>query len=298
MPFKVLDKDAWKKGVSRTLIVGPPNSLKTSSIATWPRDTHWISYPGEKGHSSIPADEPGIHAYVWEADDLAKFSPSAVITEIEKLTIEILTLKHGPIVTFAGDGLHKLYEFYFLQELAALKQVFGGSSEFSGATDEELEEKLSGKAYGRAHSSFKHYLDIIGFSSVQHAVFTIWDGEEKDNPDNKRGGSSHVFPDLPGKMARRIMGEFPIVLAAKVSLPDPQGRVNGTWQTRPGGKIWGAGIKVPPEVAKRIPAEVPQNWPALYNLIVNEPVVQPKPTAPGPMPGPNPMHPPKPVIKS
>src|SRR5229473_2064730 len=228
MPFKQLDKDTWKKGVSRTLIVGPPNSFKTTSISTWPRDIHWISYPGEKGHSSIPAGDPGVHAYVWEADDLTKFSPSSVVTEIEKLTIEILTLKHGPITTFAGDGLHKLYEFYLLQELAALKQVFGGSPEFAGATDEELEEKLSGKAYGRAHSSFKHYLDIVGFSGVEHAVFTIWDGEEKDNPDNKRGGPSHVFPDLPGKMARRIMGEFPIVLASKITLPDPQGRSVGT----------------------------------------------------------------------
>lgn len=271
MPFIELDKDAWKAQASRTLIVGPPNTFKTSSIATWDRPIHWISYPGEKGASSIPAHEEGIKAYVWQEEDYKQFSPVQVVKAVEDLTIEILTGARGECTTFAGDGLHKLYEQYFQQELANLKLVFSNSSDpkFQGMTDAELEEALSGKAYGNAHREFIHYLNKVSVSKVKNVVMTIWDGEEKDDA-SKRSGPSHIFPDLPGRMAKRIMGEFSVVLFSEVSLPDPQGKRTGTWQLRPGGKIWGAGVKVPPDIAKRLPEKVPQDWQKLRPLLLGE----------------------------
>lgn len=285
MGFIELDPNAWKAQASRTLIVGPPNTFKTTSIATWPRPIHWVSFPGEKGSSSIPVKEEGIKAYVWQEEDYKKFSPVDIIKAIEAITIEILTGARGECVTFAGDGVHKLYEHFFQQELHNLKLVFGNSSDpkFQGMGDAELEEALTGKAYGAAHREFIHYLNKVSVSKVPNVVMTIWDGAERDDAAATKG-PSHIFPDLPGKMAKRIMGEFAVVLYSEVSLPDPQGNRKGTWQLRPGGKVWGAGVKVPPDIAKKLPEKVEQNWAKLHPLLMGEVAIPVKPTPQLPKP--------------
>jgi hypothetical protein len=207
-----------------------------------------------------------------------------ILKAVEQLTIECLTGARGEIATFAGDGLHKLYEHFFQQELQNLVLVFENSAKYQGMTKEQIEEDLTGKAYGNAHREFVHYLNKVSVSKVPNVVMTIWDGDEKDDPNNRKS-ASHVFPDLPGKMAKRIMGEFSVVLFSEVSLPDPQGKRRGTWQLRPGGKVWGAGVKVPPDIAKRLPEKIEQDWSKLHPLLLGEV----KQVATGPTPTPTPV---------
>jgi len=83
-------------------------------------------------------------------------------------------------------------------------------------------------------------------------------------------------------MAKRIMGEFSVVLYSEVSLPDPKGARRGTWQLRPGGKVWGAGIKVPPDIAKRLPEKAEQDWQKLRPVLLGE-VKPAAPASPGPL---------------
>ncbi|MEK6879083.1 MAG: hypothetical protein AABY22_05715, partial [Nanoarchaeota archaeon] len=53
----------------RVLIVGAPGSMKTTSLLTWPKPLHILSYPGEKGWETIPTNLEGVKAYVWDVDD-------------------------------------------------------------------------------------------------------------------------------------------------------------------------------------------------------------------------------------
>lgn len=253
MPFKELNADSWQQGLRRCLIVGPPNSRKTTSLFTWPRPATVVSYPGEKGYASIPVGDEGIQAFVWEDDVATKTSPSALVKEIESITFQALA-KPG-LVTFAGDGLHKLYTAY-------LNEATNGAY----AAGDDFEPRL----YGRAHEAFLHYLNRVMHSKVQYVVFTVWDGREADNPEAGSKGPTHIFPDLPGKLAKRIMGEFSVVLYAEVTPPVPGQVQKATWQLQPGGKVWGAGVKVPPALAAKLPSRVPQDWKLVEPLLLGK----------------------------
>ena len=276
MPFKPLDKDSWVKSLSRTLISGPPNTRKTTSLLTWPRPIHILVYPNEGGAASIPAEEEGVFAYVFEENELEKSQPGLVVKQVEDLTLDILTGKKGEVATFAGDGLHKFYDFYKEREFKSLV----------ASNPTQSEEKLIGRAYGNAHNEFLHYLGLVKRSSVGNVVFTLWDGKEKDDPDNTSAKApTHIYPDLPGQLAKRVMGEFSVVLYAILT---PEGHSQAKWQIQPTGKVWGAAVKVPPHIAVDLPQEFQQNWAELLPVLkgekkVNRLLAPPKPQMPTPI---------------
>ncbi len=267
--FKPLTPEVWRRKFSRSLIVGPPNSWKTTSLLTWPRPLHVLVYPGEKGASSLPTDAADVHVYTWEHDVTTAPTPGAIVKAIESLTVEILAGKHGPIATFAGDGLHKLYGAFF--DAAA-----------SGVGDPDGKER--GQVFGMAHASFLDYLTTVLASSVPYVAMTVWDGLEKDDPTAKaKDAPKHVWPELPGTLAKRIVGEFGTVLYASPGRETAPGQFSrGTWLTRPFGGVWGAGIKLPLAIAKTIPTTVNQDWVALEALVTKASTSSPLKEAPKP----------------
>jgi len=274
MPFKLLDPNAWVKSLSRTLINGPPNSRKTTSLLTWPKPLFILVYPNEGGAASIPADDPEVTAMVFEEDEVE--TPGTIIAEIEKVTIQALTGGHGDVKTFAGDGIHKLYRCYFEREFRTLTAAYPGSDE----------DKLIGRAYGNAHNEFLNYLGKVKRSGVENIVFTVWDGKEKDDDkDTSTRATSHIYPDLPGQLAKRIMGEFSVVLYAILPPGSDHTRVVPKWQIQPTGAVWGAAIKCPIEIAKDLPQEVEQDWAKLLPILKGE-VKAPRLVAPRGMPSP------------
>jgi len=242
----------WETRARRVLVNGPPNSGKTTSLRTWPKPMIVVSYPGEKGITSVPQGE-GVRAFVWDAPDpAATVNWVGVLAEVSKLTFEALGGKYGPIRTFAGDGLHKLYD-------VCLNVATGGAK----ARGEDFEPKK----YGTAGTLFFGYVEKVLLSTVEYVVLTCWDGLEKDDPDAKdKDTSKHIFPELPGKAAKLVMGEFAVVLYASREGSGPSAQYK--WQTQPLGKVWGCGAKMPLEIAKRLPVTVPQDWSALEKLLI------------------------------
>lgn len=265
-----LDRDNWKKQLSRVLIVGGPNTFKTTSIVeTFPKPIHIISYPGEQGSAVIPIDDPEVHGYVWQEDDPSKISLSKQIADLEKFTFEVLTGGQGPIATFAGDGLHKLASMYWNREYQRLLAVNEDKLASGVITENDLQIRAYGNENYGATREILFYLSRIRYSNVPTVVFTCWEGPEPDGGD--RGSkSSHIFADLPGKLARRTVGEFGVVLYAETSLPDPKGKQTGTWQIRKAGKVWGVGAKIPKHIATKLPEKVPQDWSKLYPFLLGE----------------------------
>ena len=256
MPVRKLTPDTWQKALRRVLIVGPPNSRKTTSFLTWPRPLHVLVAPGEKGHASLPVDREDVHAYVFEHDSTTKISPAALVREFEQTAFEILGGKHGDVTTFAVDGLHKAFDLYLNE--ASDGKLFDG-------------EKVEPRDYGPAGNKFADFLNRVMLSPVPYAIFSCWDGREKDDPDSKgTDAPQHIFPDLPGKAAKRIMGEFSVVLHASVSNPVPGIPQKATWQLIPGGKVWGCGVKIPVEIAAKLPQKVEQDWAKLEPLLLGQ----------------------------
>jgi len=258
MPFKPLDKNSWVKSLSRTLISGPPNSRKTTSLMTWPRPIFILVYPNEGGAASIPVADD-IDAVVYEEDEQS--TPGQVIRDIETMTSEVISGKLGDYKTFAGDGIHKLYRCYFESEYKTLVSLYPNTDE----------DKLIGRAYGNAHNQFLNYIGKVKRSSIDNVAFTVWDGREKDNEDDtRRGATTHIYPDLPGQLAKRIMGEFSVVLYSILPPGSDNKTITPKWQIQPTGKIWGAAVKVPPEIAVDLPLEFEQNWDKLLPVLKGE----------------------------
>ena len=264
MAFRIIDTPSENNVAKRVLISGPPNTLKTTSLLTWPRPLHIIFYPGEKGHETVTDGMEGVKKYVWEFEDPSKTSPASVVREIERLTSDIVIGKHGEVATLAGDGLHKLYGWYYAKCFADLL----ASAETRKGWDGD-DDKLRGRAYGQAHDEFSLYLTKTLATKVPYMAMTVWEGRQKDNPEDlAKNAPTHIFPDLPGQMANRIVGEFSVVLYSEVSpIADLKGQLKGQWQIRPGGKVWGVGVKVSPEIAQSLPAKLPQDFPTLERLL-------------------------------
>src|SRR3990167_4822771 len=158
--------EAQVVSANRALVVGPPNTFKTSSLLTWPRPAHIQVFPGEKGDATIPRGLPDLKAYLWSDNPVTKTPSSQIVTEVETLTWEILGGKHGPVTSFLGDGIHKYYAY-------VLDMVTGGAY-FKG---EEFEPKL----YSRSHEHFRYYIQRIMNSPVPYVGFTCWDGRSRQS---------------------------------------------------------------------------------------------------------------------
>ena len=70
-------------------------------------------------------------------------------------------------------------------------------------------------------------------------------------------------------MAKRIMGEFGVVVYAEVNwaMRMPGKAAPATWQLIPEGKVWGAGIKAPLDVVLNLPVRVEQSYPKLVEAL-------------------------------
>lgn len=252
MAYKQLDSELWLRRFRRALLIGPPNSWKTTSLRTWPKPIAYLAYPGEQGVSSMPLED-GIMSFVPEMDPVEKLSAGAQLREVDQLTADILSGKHGQFQTFAGDGIHKLYDVIYAHAFADL-----GSDE----------EKVGGRAYGVAHKEFRKRLRTLGESPMPYVVMTAWSTMERDDPESKVNRSKHVWPHLPGTMGQDVVGEFGCVLYSKPGKEVAPGKfARGQWQTRPHGDVWGVGIKLPPELAAKVPTLVDQNWAELEKLV-------------------------------
>jgi len=258
MPFKQVEHTS--RTPRRVLIQGPPNSLKTTALLGLPRHREAgddgccciVSLPGEKGYATLPTDQPDLKCYIWESDAAEKTSSASVVAQVEALVFGLLAGKQGSLVSLGLDGYHKFYGYI-------LDSVTGGAF-FKG---EEFDTKL----YARSHEQFNWFHERVMSSLVPYAWFTAWDGREADKPELKSASPTHIFPDFPGKMAKRIMGEFPIVMYSNIKWGELGKLESATWQLRPHGSVWGAAVKAPLEVIEKLPVSIPQDFKVLEQVL-------------------------------
>lgn len=237
-----VDLDAWKNTFRRVLLNGPPLSGKTTSLLTFPPKRHIIVAPGELGHSSIREDD-NTKVYFWQVDPVASnVQYLKVWVQVQKLTNEILSGKYGEVTTFAIDGIHKL--------------IFTIMCANGWTPDTE------GKVYPKYYRKFNEYLGPIMASTIPYVVVTCYDGREAIEPGSKL---TQVFPQLPGALAKDIMGTFPFVLHAERR--GEGDKETFVWRLRAQGSMQAAGMHLPMDLKAKFPAELPQNWQLIEELV-------------------------------
>lgn len=258
MPLKIMTPELRRKQASRVLVFGAPNTWKTTSViktAIYPLSI--VSVPGETGWATIPYGVPGLTSFVWEEPAGDPVTSDSMRKEVEDATYQIVAGKHGPVNTLCLDGLHKIFPMY-------LNIVTGGAY----SRGEEFEPRL----YARAYEMFDRYLDKVLSSPVPYIIATTWNAREPDKEGSKDGQSAqksmHEWPDLPGKMAKRIVGRFSVVVYAKVDPPVIPGQpYKGMWLLRPTAEVWGASVKMDPRMVEKLPVSIPQNFKQLYQVV-------------------------------
>ena len=243
MPVKTgLGVAEWKQTFRRVLINGAPLSGKTTSLRTWPAIRHIVVAPGELGFSSvIPSEETKV--YYWEFDPATTVVQyKRIWAELQVLIQEIVGGKYGPVTTLALDGLHKIY--YVIQKAHG----------FTPTTD--------GKAYTEYHEKFTELMVNVLGSNIPYVVATCYDGQE---PIELGSSVTQIFPDLPGKMAKGVLGMFPVVLHSERT--DESNKQRFVWRLRPQGKIKAVGLHLPPEISEKFPAEMAQDWREVEKIV-------------------------------
>ncbi len=263
MPFRSLTAEEPSRITSRVALMGPPGTWKSTALLTWPKPVHVVSIPGEKGWATLQG-VPGVTVEVWETEDPTKLSPYQVCTELERLVNGIISgivSGKNPARTLALDGLHKMYGHYYKRERMSLE-----SWSAAGKSDTDIKLTKDLRAYQFAHDAFSEVLTRWLTSRVPYMVATFWEGVTKDDPEDKMS-KGHIYPDLPGKMANWIVGEFNAVLYHEVGKPAPNGKMKGEWVLRPEGKVWGVGVKARPEVAEKLPPRIPIGFSHFASLV-------------------------------
>ncbi len=256
-------------------VAGPPNVGKTTSLRTCTKPLGIISVPGEKGHSSAPYGE-GVTHLRWEDDGTPTKDRNTIYymkiwREIENATIDMINGKYGTLNTLVIDGIHKLYAIGLAiatdGESARLQSAF--ETKVNDKGKEVLVGEFDPRCYGKSHNLMWEYVNMVASSKVPVRVFMSWaDMDKDDKNDTSKNAAQHMMPDLPGKAARRVLGEVGVTFMAKVSAKGEY-----VWQTKPGGDVAGAGIKGQVGVVDKIPMFIPQDFTGFAKLIQEAQVV-------------------------
>lgn len=252
MPFVAPTHEAQAIRRRRILISGITGEGKTSSLLTCPKPLGIVSAPGEKGYDTIPLDDPSIISRIYLTDDAKKVPSHQVVKEFEGLCFDMLAGKLGQLTTFAIDGLHKYVSY-------VMDMVTGGAY-FQG---DEFEPRL----YGPAYKHVTDFMHRVMSTTLPVVAFTVWaelEADRRAKPGEKQSDiPSYIYPALPGRLAKEVMGEFSVVVHQSWRKERPtDASKRPMWQTRPGGDVKGCGLKGPMNIVSRIPVYLPADYTA------------------------------------
>ncbi len=280
MPISLITKNK-SNTKRRILLSGESGSGKTSSFKTFGIEgmVRCINCPGEKGVSALPFGDNFESVWLdYEAlsADATKAESLRLSQEIHQgflnLTREILDKGPSETQVLCIDGLLKF------QEVCLDMATDGGF--FKG-------EKYSARdVVPPANQLFLRYWNEVYFSSIPIVVATTWvryDFEkeslsETDQKTQTKYGMKKLWPDLMGKMAHRIRGEFDISIHCGFVQPTsctycqrlPQQtrekKSHRIWQLNPRDEIEGIGIKGD-DITKVYPDYIHPDWRILKTLM-------------------------------
>lgn len=205
------------KPLSRGLIIGSPNTGKTSLLQTITQERVIVySFPDEKGIKSIPQDQDNIIALTPTYDTLPENASQSEYLQLSldkyNITLQtirkILKLEYGEGDVLFLDGLSKFYE--------TVLDITGKGKYLQGRAFENTGD-FTTRIYGQAHVLFRNFLSEIYLNSTfQYVISTCWEklshedenASEQEKRDNLKHGRRVWLPALPGQMANLSTGEF------------------------------------------------------------------------------------------
>jgi hypothetical protein len=279
---------------SRGLIIGSPNTGKTSLLTSMPEEmVICLSFPDEKGIRSIPST-PNIQSITFECEPVAEDESLSLAANIQKhyvhsmekyqavlnATRSILKGNHGTADILFLDGLSKFYDLT-LDIVTKGRYLQGIPFETAGDYTTRL--------YGNSHVLFRNYLSEIYLAERFSVIIaTAWErlGQEEEDisesqkMQNTKQGQRVWLPALPGQMGNLAAGEFDWCIRAGFTLgrdcntcqmiKKKGGKAlddyHHTFQLAPDGKVQCVGMKG--MRGRRVPTYIHQEWADLKQFIL------------------------------
>lgn len=268
----------------RILITGETGVGKTHAFRTFPGPRYVMLFPGEKGQDTLlkPTGEPldaDTKVCVWEHPAERPLTSTQVIEEVRRQTIRVLKGDEGPMVTFCGDGLHKLYE-YVMDALSG-GEFFAGSP-FKTETQQD-KQVVDPRIASQAEHWLADYISLLSLSKLPYVVMTTWDTDKgirraKTQVDGKKEKWTDIptvkMPALYAAASRRVLGEFGYCLHASATwkrvevAPGKYERQRlYRWQTVADDEVGACAIKGDAAITSKIPKFVPADWRELAKFV-------------------------------
>lgn len=270
----------------RVLITGETGSGKTNSLRSFPGPKFVMVYPGEKGQDTLlkgdgqPLDDD-MTVRMWQhaEDKTGEMRPqlsSEVIESVRKATLE--ALKTPGLVTFCGDGLHKLYEY--VMDAKSGGEYFAGSP-FKTESKQDM-QVVDPRVSSQAEHWLTDYLSLVCLSRVPYVVMTMWDKDAGVRKAKLVDGKKEKWQDIPtfkmpalySAASRKVLGEFGYQLHAssvwkrvEVAPGKLERRRLFQWQTAPDDEVGACGVKIDAAVATTIPKFIPADWRELAKYV-------------------------------
>src|SRR6185295_8052142 len=179
----------------RVLITGETGSGKSNALRTFPGPKVVLVFPGEKGQDTrLKADgsplDDDTTVRVWQNEGEKPPLSTQVIEDVRKETIA--ALKTPGLVTFAGDGLHKLYEY--VMDAKSGGEYFAGSpfKTESKADSQVVDPRVS----MQAEHWLSDYISTISLSRVPYAALTMWDQDKGVRRAKMVNGTKEKWTDI------------------------------------------------------------------------------------------------------
>lgn len=249
MPVREVQPGDVVKTATKILIVGPPNSRKTTVAGWLPKlgPTGIYALPGEAHTDKILTPRPNMKLFLSDPLNTSTERTDWVSlwTEIRDQTRKMVGgSKTDEKPTIPGlqfaifDGYHKAYEV----------------AKHAGLMKHPSD---TWKAWDFTNSEYLKWIQQGIFSP--HVEWCLWLGwSEKEQTEGSKKKS--VFPFLPGKMQQYIMGEVNVILQTV------EGGVP-YWQLQQTDDAMGIGIRVPEERAKTMPVRIKADWTELKKIL-------------------------------
>jgi hypothetical protein len=239
-----------------------------------------LTCPGEFGTRSLPIADGNIDSYSYsapEGDDATSVTWSQhALAEFYKLSSDVI--KEQPDILVI-DGLHCLWE----QRMNIITDgdYLRGTDLNVNSRTGNVDPYRSAKFHEQAHNSFGQYLAGLNLCSVPVIIGTTWEDWKSATTDGAKPGdiasTRYLWPDIPGKMATRIVGKWDARLSARLEKrcyhadckDSAAGVEHHVWQVLPKNDVVGVGIKG----MKKLPTKlrerpwIHQNADVLWKLI-------------------------------
>ncbi len=265
----------------RLLITGETGTGKTRSLRTAPGPKYIMMFPGEKGQDTLLAPDgtpldADTTVRAWEHDTSKSISSSEIIEAVRKEALAARQI--AGLVTFCGDGYHKLYEYVI--------DALSGGEYFAGSQWKTESKQDTAVVDPRVSAQAEHWMaDFISslcLSRIPNVILTGWDKDMGVRKAKMIEGKKEKWTDIPTyKMpalysgaARKILGEFGMCVHSSVidkRVEVKPGRYElrrlYRWQTKPSNDVGACSIKCDDKILEKIPQFINQDWEELVRWV-------------------------------